>query len=229
MPENHATTRDYNDCSVLYAPGMRVVGYVRVSSQEQVASGAGLAAQRQAIQAEGDRRGWSIRWTEDPGYSAKDLKRPGIQTALGMLRAGEADALVVAKLDRLSRSVIDFATLLKEATAPGGWQLVILDLGVDTTTPTGRLVAGVVAQVAEFEREMIRERTRVALAAKRAAGARLGPPAVPAAVRERIARARSGGATLQAIATELNRAAVPTAQGGRCWYPSTIAAVLRSA
>ena len=78
---------------------MQVLGYVRVSTEEQSASGAGLAAQRKAIEAECERRGWELVETiEDRGYSAKDLKRPGIQLALEMLGSGDAGALVVAKL-----------------------------------------------------------------------------------------------------------------------------------
>src|SRR5438105_3359711 len=81
-----------------------VIGYIRVSSDEQRNSGAGLAAQREAIVAECRRRGWQlVEVIEDAGYSAKDLRRPGVQVALETLRRGEASALVVAKLDRLSR------------------------------------------------------------------------------------------------------------------------------
>src|SRR5262245_60092592 len=91
------------------SPGLRVVGYLRVSTVEQATNGAGLDAQRATIAAEAERRGWSVRWIEDRGYSAKDLRRPGIRDVLSLLEAGEADALVVAKLDRLSRSLVDFS------------------------------------------------------------------------------------------------------------------------
>jgi DNA invertase Pin-like site-specific DNA recombinase len=78
---------------------MRVLGYVRVSTDEQTGSGAGLEAQRQAIAAECERRGWHlIEMIEDAGFSAKDLKRPGIQEALRALQEGDAKALVAAKL-----------------------------------------------------------------------------------------------------------------------------------
>ena len=88
---------------------MRVLGYVRVSTDEQSDSGAGLEAQRRAIVAECQRRGWQlVEVIEDAGFSAKDLKRPGIQEALRVLEEGDAKALVAAKLDRLSRSMIDF-------------------------------------------------------------------------------------------------------------------------
>src|ERR1039458_265856 len=96
---------------------MEVIGYVRVSTEEQSSSGAGLAAQRLAIEQECVRRGWRlVQVIEDAGYSAKDLKRPGVQIALETLAAGGAGALVVAKLDRLSRSMLDFTGIMARAS-----------------------------------------------------------------------------------------------------------------
>ena len=93
---------------------MRVAAYVRVSTSEQADSGAGLLAQRAAIDAEGERRGWDIRLFEDAGASGKSLSgRPGLLAALEVVEQGEASALVVAKLDRLSRSLLDFASLME--------------------------------------------------------------------------------------------------------------------
>jgi DNA invertase Pin-like site-specific DNA recombinase len=141
---------------------MCVLGYIRVSSEEQRNSGAGLAAQRQAIVAECRRRGWRlIEVIEDAGYSAKDLKRPGVQVALATLRRGEAGALVVAKLDRLSRSMLDFTALMATASKQS-WALVALDCAVDTTTPAGEAMANVLATFAQFERRVIGQRTREA-------------------------------------------------------------------
>src|SRR6516165_9307386 len=118
---------------------MRVIGYVRVSTEEQAMSGAGLQAQRAAIAREARRRGWELVETiEDRGYSAKDLRRPGVQEALRALEAGEAKALVVAKLDRLSRSMLDFASLMATAQKQH-WALVALDVAVDTSTPAGEM------------------------------------------------------------------------------------------
>jgi DNA invertase Pin-like site-specific DNA recombinase len=106
---------------------MRVIGYVRVSTEEQGLSGAGLQAQRQAIIAECHRRGWKlVEIAEDVG-SGKDLKRPGIRMALEMLASGGASALVVAKLDRLSRSMLDFARIMTTAQKQS-WALVALDV-----------------------------------------------------------------------------------------------------
>jgi DNA invertase Pin-like site-specific DNA recombinase len=202
---------------------MQVIGYVRVSTDEQSNSGAGLAAQRSAIQAECERRGWKlVEIIEDAGYSAKDLKRPGVQVALETLKAGDAAGLVVAKLDRLSRSMLDFTAIMAKATKEG-WALVALDCAVDTTTPAGEAMANVLATFAQFERRLIGQRTREALAAKRAAGVRLGrPQSLPADVRARIVSARQAGRSFAAIAGELNADQVPTAQGGKQWWPSTV-------
>nr|WP_167583715.1 recombinase family protein [Kineococcus rubinsiae] len=108
---------------------------MRVSTAEQADSGAGLEAQRAALQAEADRRGWGLEYLVDAGCSAEDFNRPALIGALGQLNARAADVLLVAKLDRLSRSVHDFSGLVKEATRRG-WSVVCLDVGVGTSPPT---------------------------------------------------------------------------------------------
>src|SRR5581483_1742908 len=209
---------------------MQVLAYVRVSSEEQSESGAGLEAQRRAIAAECERRGWQlVEVIEDAGFSAKDLKRPGIQEALRMLREGDAKALVAAKLDRLSRSMLDFTALMATATKQG-WALVALDCAVDTTTPAGQAMANILATFARLERRLISQRTREALAVKRSQGVRLGRPrTLPAEVAERLSRERQAGRTLAAIADGLNADGVPTAQRGKRWYPATVRHIARSA
>src|SRR5438046_833544 len=111
---------------------MRVIGYIRVSTAEQADSGLGLEAQRQTIELEVARRGWTLVGSyEDAGLSGKRLAgRPGIEAALQAVENGTADALVVAKLDRLSRSMLDFCTLMVRSQKKR-WALVALDLGVD--------------------------------------------------------------------------------------------------
>lgn len=205
----------------------RVLAYVRVSTEEQTGSGAGLAAQRRAILSEAARRGWDeVTFVEDAGYSGKSLRRPGIEAALDALKRKKADVLVVSKVDRLSRSLVDFAGLMDRSTKEG-WALVALDLGVDTTTPTGEMVANVMATFAQFERRLIGQRTKEALAEKREAGVQLGrPPTVPSDVSARIATAYRSGDTLRGIADALTAEGVPTAQGGVRWYASTVRAIL---
>lgn len=199
-----------------------VIGYVRVSTDGQVGSGAGLAAQRSTIYAECARRSWDLAAVFEDGASAKSLdNRPALAQALQQLASGTASVLLVAKLDRLARSVADFANLTRLAERQG-WAIVAVDLGVDMTSPTGGLMANITASVAEWERRIISARTREALAAKRAKGVRLGRPRLldPMTAR-RIRSLRDAGATFQAIADALN-AEGTTTPTGRQWSPALV-------
>ncbi len=201
-----------------------MLAYIRVSSQEQAESGAGLAAQRADIEREALSRGWQgIEWIEDAGYSAKRLKeapRPGLEAALARLAAGEADVLCVSKLDRLSRSTADFGDIVDTAQRER-WSLSILDLGLDMTTPQGEMMAGILTVFSQFERRLIAQRTRDGMAAKKAGGQRFGPPLLyPTSIRVRIAALRKRGRTFAAIADTFNQEGVPTAKGGK-WYAMT--------
>ncbi len=107
--------------------------------------------------------------------------------------------------------------------------LVALDLGIGLSTPAGEFMASVMASAAQCERKLVGQRTREALAAKRAQGVRLGRPAVlPQEVVDRIVNKRAIGMTLTGIAENLNSAGVATARGGERWYASTVSAVLKS-
>jgi DNA invertase Pin-like site-specific DNA recombinase len=208
---------------------LRVIGYVRVSTDEQGDSGAGLAAQRATIEAECAHRGWVLVEIAEDVASGKSIDRPGLNGALADLDAGKADVLVAAKVDRVSRSVLDFAALLARADH-SPWKLVVLDIGADLTTPAGELMAGIIAQIAQYERKLIGQRTKDALAAKKAAGVRLGRPAVlPAEVVDRIVSDYAAGHGISAIARALTAEGVPTARGGASWSPSTVQNVLRRA
>ncbi|UGS35245.1 recombinase family protein [Capillimicrobium parvum] len=209
---------------------MRVVGYVRVSTEEQADSRAGLDAQRAAIAAEAQRRGWTlVDVIEDAGYSAKDLRRPGIRVALEAMASGHADVLIVAKLDRLSRSLVDFAGLMATAQRQG-WACLALDTPADPTTPMGEAMVSIMATFAQLERRLIGQRTRDGLAAKRAAGVRLGRRSeLPVTVVSRIVRERAEGRSLRAIAEHLNADSVATGQGGKRWYASSVRAALSAA
>lgn len=205
---------------------MEVIGYLRVSTDEQAASGLGLEAQRARITSEAAHKGWNVRWLIDDGYSAKSLDRPAMAEALRLLASGQAEALVVAKLDRLSRSVVDFSNTLATAKKQR-WAVVLLDLGVDTTTPNGKLVAGLMAQIAEWERDIIAQRTREALAAAKARGARLGRPrATPDDVVAQVVDLHTAGLSLRAIARSLTDASVPTTRGAAEWRASSVRRVL---
>jgi DNA invertase Pin-like site-specific DNA recombinase len=155
---------------------VRVIGYVRLSSDERHNTGAGQMAQEQAIRAECRRRGWELVSLErDNGFSGSDLRRPAITRTLLALEKKQADCLMVAKLDRLSRSLFDFASLMERASRER-WSLLALDLPVDTSTPSGEAMALVLSTFAQFERRRIGQRVRDARLQLRATSRSYGTP-----------------------------------------------------
>lgn len=198
---------------------MNVIGYLRVSTDRQ---DYGVDAQREVIERDAERRGWTVHYIVDHGKSARSPRRDGVQEALGLLASREYDTLVIAKLDRLSRSVVDFGNILRTATEQGR-SLIALYLGIDMTTATGQLVAEILMQVAEWEAKLIGERTKAALAvAKKERGIVPGPmSAVPAEAPNQTAAMRAEGLTLQASADDLNSAGIASPKGGR-WYPTSV-------
>lgn len=213
----------------------RAVGYVRRSKTRRDRDGKplpdqhGIAAQRSAITQRCRERGWTlVEITEDDGRSgATTARRPGLADALAALADGRADTLVVAKLDRLARSLVDFARIMADSREQG-WSLVVLDLDIDTTTRNGRLFAGILAQLAEWEREMISERTRDGLCEARASGQELGRKSnVPKEVINRILSERKGGASFGAIADGLDADQIPTPGGSPRWRVGAVRDIYR--
>ncbi len=204
-----------------------VILYVRVSTEEQAISGLSIEDQTAKLSAMAAFKAWTdTELIIDDGHSAKSLNRPGIARALLMLEHGLACAIAVTKLDRLSRSVHDFGGLLKAADTQG-WSLAVADMDIDTSRPNGKLVANVLMAMAEWERESIGERTKDALAAKRARGERVGRRPASDAVRARVLDLRRSGLTQQAVADALNAEGVPTVKGGP-WRVSSVQSVLQS-
>lgn len=199
-----------------------VAAYIRVSTEEQVASGAGLEAQRTAIITECDRRGWAITsWHADEGISGgKEIQhRPALLAALEAIEAGTA-ILMVAKSDRLARSLRTLLKTIDHVQAAGG-SVASVDGTIDSSSAAGRFQTQVMGGVAELERALISDRTKAALAVKRSQGVRLGRPiTVPDHVAQRIAAERAAGSTWQAICDRLNDEGVPTGQRGK-WWPAT--------
>lgn len=193
-----------------------MIGYLRVSTDEQANSGLGLDAQRDTIQRYADAHGWEVVWYEDAGLSAKSLDRPQLQAALARMniipKRRDVDGIVVAKLDRLSRSVVDFAGVLELARARK-WALVAIDLGVDTSTPTGELVANVMMSVAQWERRVIGERTSAAMQAAKRQGRHMGRvSALLPSTGDRLLTLRATR-TLAGTAAQLNAEGLTTATG----------------
>lgn len=200
---------------------MKAIGYVRCSTDEQADSGLGLEAQRAVLRAEAERRGWELTIFEDAGYTGRDTRRPALTEALDRLDKGDHHALLSARLDRLSRSLVDFSHLM-ERSKRQGWSLICLDIGVDTSTPQGEMVVNIFAAFAQFESQLIGQRTAAALAEKRKQGVKLGRPrSVSTEALDTIGRLRRGGMSYRAVAERLNRAGIATAHGGQ-WWPETV-------
>ena len=215
----------------VYVSPMNVFAYARVSTTEQHDEGAGLPAQIRQLEAEAERRGWTLTGdvvTEDTGVSAKSMHNRRMLAAVLEDLDNHGGVLMVTKLDRLTRSVVDFAAIL-ERSRRKGWQLVIMDINVDTATPGGELVATMLASVSQWERRIIAERTRAGMAERKAQGVHCGRTrSLPESVVARIVAAKATGASLAGIARELNADAIPTAHGGARWHASTVRAVLAS-
>lgn len=215
---------------LMTAPGIRngntAVAYLRVSTDEQ---SAGIEAQRSAIESIAKVRGLNIvSWQidEDVSGTLEIHCRPALSNALDLLESKQADRLIVAKLDRLARDTIVALQIDRSATK-SGWAIVFGDLDIDTSTAAGKMQLSMFASLAQFERDRISERTREALAVKRAQGVKLGRPAVlPDAVVKRIRKEHKAGKSLRAIAAALTADGVPTARGGAVWQVSTIQKVL---
>lgn len=206
---------------------MQVIGYTRVSTREQAEDGLSLATQRKAIQAECERRGWDlVEVIVDDGFTGRNDDRPGLQRAMAMLaKRNRPQAIVVARLDRLTRSLKDLASLMEQADRR--WGIVALDMDLNTTTANGQLVMHIIGAVAYWESRMNSERVsagmRAAHAEAKANGQRLGFQAqVPDDVTRRIVKARKRGDAYNAIAKRLDKQSVPTPNGAKRWYPSTV-------
>jgi DNA invertase Pin-like site-specific DNA recombinase len=207
---------------------LHVIGYTRVSTREQAVNGHSLDAQREAIQDRADREGWEVEWASDPGCSGAYIN-PDLARALDMLAGGRADALVVSKLDRLARSVAHAADILAMAQAQG-WNLVVLDLGIDLATPQGRALAHMLATFAELERELIRTRIRDGMAQRRREGKPLGRKRIAStAVVKRICHEREQGHSFNAIARSLTDEGIRSPEGRPHWQPSTVRRIYNSA
>ena len=180
--------------------GKRVAVYARVST-----SGQTVQNQLRELRAVAKRQGWNIVETfTDEGISgAKGReKRPGFDALLMAITRREVDLVAAWSVDRLGRSLQDLVAFLEELKAKGV-DLYLHQQGLDTSTPAGKAMFGMLGVFAEFERSMIQERIRAGLARARARGKRLGRPRVltPAKVRT-VKRLRGEGASLRQIATK---------------------------
>ncbi len=225
---------------------MKVVGYIRVSTNEQAESGVSLAAQEQKIRAYCELNDWECaEMIRDDGYSAKDLNRPGLKRILDEVpRKGRCfEGIVVTKLDRLTRSVRDLVRLTELADRHKV-TLVSIQESIDTGTATGQLFRNIVTAISEWERGVIGERTREALNYKRRNGERIGaipygftlaedgktlmPVPEEMKVLKRIQKERDRGMAFWLIADGLNADLIPSKSGGT-WWTATVRSVLETA
>src|SRR5882762_8041693 len=208
---------------------MQAIGYVRVSTDKQADRGVSLEAQAEKIRAMAVVHGAELlEVIVDGGESAKSLNRPGMARLLALVDAGEVQTVIIAKLDRLTRSVKDLCTLLERFTRRGV-ALVSVAESLDTGSAAGRLVLNIMTAVSQWEREAIGERTRDAMSHKRRNGERVGNIAYgyrlagdnrhvetdegEQAVLARIRALRRAKKTLRAIAGELNDSGSQTRRG----------------
>jgi site-specific DNA recombinase len=209
----------------------RAVAYVRVSTDKQADKGVSLEAQQAKVKAYAELYNLEIVETIiEAGVSAKTLERPGLQRALTLLRGRDADALLVVKLDRLTRSVRDLGELVDKHFAPGKAALLSVSEQIDTRSAAGRLVLNVLASVSQWEREAIGERTSVAMRHKADVGEYIGggAPYGFKVVGERVEQdpaeqlviaaakeLRGGGLSLRRVAAELELRGYRSRKGTR--------------
>ena len=175
----------------------RAAIYARVSTR----SGQHPQMQLEELRAYCQRRGWEIAGEYvDAGISGSREQRPSLDRLLADCRKWLVDAVIVYRYDRFARSLRQLVNALEEFRSLG-IDFVSLHEGVDTSTPNGRLVFGIFASIAEFERELIRERVRSGIAAARARGKRLGRPKA-AVDASRIAILRAEGLSWAAISQQ---------------------------
>ncbi len=230
---------------VVESARVRVVGYIRVSTEGQADGGVSLPAQVARLTAYALAMDLDlVEIVSDRGVSARTLERPGLARALGMLDAGEAGALLVTKLDRLTRSVRDLGELV-ERYFKSRFSLLSVSDSIDTRTAAGRLVLNVLVSIAQWEREAGSERTREVLAQvrtevplggealgwRRVAGDDVDARRLVVAVPEeldtvrRIRELRAQRFSMRQIAAILHDEGHPTKRGGT-WAGATVRKVL---
>ncbi len=231
------TSRDLSGDS----PG-RAALYVRVSTEEQVREGVSLDAQEARLRAYATAQGLDeVRLYRDEGVSGSKAlgERPEGAAMLAAIAAGEVQHVLAFKLDRLFRDAVNCLETVRDWDR-GGVAMHLVDLGgqaVNTGSAVGRFFLGMLAGVAELERNLIAERTSAALRHKIARGERVGAPPYGYAATgdgtawvpvhseqvalESMRRLRDDGRTYAAISAALNASEVPTKRGGR-WHPATV-------
>ena len=215
--------------------------YIRVSTEKQADEGYSLEAQESRLHAYCTAQGWTTDPAHvyiDAGISGKSTARPAFQAMMKAAQDGQIARIVVTKMDRLARNTKDLLDTV-ERLQSFGCALVLLDLNIDTGTPTGMLIATVLGGISQWEREQIAERVKSGKVTKAAQGGDNGrycplgytldngysvDESAADTVRS-IFTDYTAGDTLTAIASRLNAQDAPTARGGK-WYPATVRYIL---
>ena len=138
--------------------------YIRVSTDAQFEEGYSVDAQKDMLEGYCRSRGWKdYRFYIDGGFTGSNIDRPQMQRLIQDARAGEIAQVVVYKLDRLSRSQKDTLYLIEDVFNPAGVGFTSMNENLDTGTPMGRAMLGIMSAFAQLERETIRERTRMGM------------------------------------------------------------------
>jgi site-specific DNA recombinase len=218
----------------------KAIGYIRVSTEMQVNEGVSLDAQTAKIRAYCELNDLElIEIVCDAGKSAKTTNRDGLQKCLAMIASGESQAIVVYKLDRLSRKVLDTLNLISEIESHGA-SLHSISEKLDTSSALGKFFVNMTAALAQLERDQISERVTMAMAHKKDEGQHCGAaPFGFEMVNKELQRVesqhnaiaiirdmRNKGAALRAIADHLNGEGIPTQRGGK-WQASTINQIVK--
>jgi len=214
---------------------MRCVAYYRVSTDKQGKSGLGLEAQRQIVQTYLNSHQAELIEEFTDTASGRKRDRAKLSEALDLARKQKA-TLVVAKLDRLSRSTLHLLQMVEEARVP----VAFCDFPEVSSGSAGRFFLTMLAGAAEFEANLISERTKAALAAAKARGTILGANgkvlaqqnreaaiARAASVADRLKSLRSAGMSVRAMAHTLTDEGTPTPSGGNVWHPTTVYRALK--
>lgn len=222
---------------------MDAIGYIRVSTEDQAKEGVSLDNQREKIKTYCQLKDFTlVKIIEDAGISAKNLKRPGVQKVLELTRKKKVDAVVVYKLDRIFRSTVDALETTKMFDRYG-ISFHSIQETLDTKSAMGRFFFTLTAALAEMERGIIGERTKVALSHKRSRNEKTGGD-IPYGFNlvsngllvenkneqggiRLIHRLKDKGHTLREICEKLEKEGYKTKRGKTNWHPETVRTILK--
>lgn len=223
---------------------MKVIGYVRVSTEEQAKEGVSLDSQRKKIELYAEMNDMElVGIVADEGISAKSLHRPGVQRVLETARKKEVDGIVIYKLDRIFRNTIDALNTARELEKKGV-ALHSITEKLDTKSAFGKFFFTLLASLAEMERNQIGERTSAAMQYKKSQGENTGnvpfgyrlqadgvhieADALEQEIKSRMQELKAAGFSLRAVADELNRQGFTTRRG-TAWSHVYVHSILKKA